>query len=329
MKKLLLIIVLIDCLSSCKKDETDSFVPNLNMSINDTAWVNKPLSNGFTDSLNHFINDLPIYTDSFNVVTGRNIPFNNDSLELDFPPYACFTPGDNDRPLNYGNIVVQMIALIKKGDYVKSLISTTSRTSILQSAGSFLVNLSGSGQPTGINRGVSYTIRWLQPNNIQGMTFFEGASSSYPDSAFTFLSSGFGQAFWWDSTSSGVSKQGYAISTPVTSDWLNCSSYLDTSLHTTRLNILLPPNFTNNNTLVFAIGNKSNTVVKLVPEFSTRTFYCLNVPLNMSMTLISISLIDNQFYLGTNSTTISNANGIVINPSKSSAAAIIGYLNNL
>ena len=160
------------------------------------------------------------------------------------------------------------------------------------------------------------------------MKFYEGTYLTNLDSLFTWKQTTNGYITTWDSTSQGSANKAFQIYTR-SANWISCSNLLDTSSGTTRLNVTLPLNFTNKNSFVFAVFNNNNTAIRLATDFSTRSFYSLHVPLNSSITLLSISFIDNQFYFGTRSVTVTNANRFSVTPAKSSISNIISVLDNL
>jgi hypothetical protein len=77
---------------------------------------------------------------------------------------------------------------------------------------------------------------------------------------------------------------GYTIqSTP--SQWFSAGAPMDTSLGTTNLNVVLPLNFTNKNTLVFALCNNFRSALKLTPSAGEKIgFYAQHIPTNANIT---------------------------------------------
>jgi len=327
MKKVLFIVFITVLLNSCKKEFSDSFTPYPTMGINDTVWTNKPLTNGFIDSISYAINNTAWFVDSFNTVLEKKFKV-NDSLEIYFPPHSysfANTPG----PIQDGIVKVEFLALQKKGDYIKALTPTSSKNYLLETTGSYFVRLSRNGQEVVMAANAAFNIRWRDDNPRTNVKFFEGSLIPNIDSLFTWLPAPTdGYISIWDSTSLGVNKKGYQLTSKST-NWLSSSNFIDTSYGTTRLNVTLPLNSTNKNTLVFAVFNDKKTVVRLTTDFATRSFYCMNVPVNSNITLLSISLIDNEFYLGTRSVIVKNADRFSLSPAKSSVGDIISVLDNL
>jgi len=328
MKKILFIIFITVLLNSCKKEFSDSFTPYTSMGINDTVWTNKPLTGSFIDSVSASLNNSIWFIDSFNIASEKKYKL-NDSLELSFPAHYYVFPNTNSPGLiPDGNIKVEFLTLQKKGDYIKALIPVSSNNYLLEPTGSFFVRLSRNGQKVVMAPNYGFNIKWRDDYPKTNMKFFEGFSTPNRDSLFTWLPAAMdGYISVWDSTSSGVNKKGYQMTSKNT-DWISSCYFLDTT-KTTRLNVTLPLNFTNKNSFVFAVVNDKKTVVRLTTDFSTRSFYCLNVPVNTSVTLLSISLIDNTYYLGTRTVTVNNADRFTLTPAKSTPINIISVLDNL
>jgi hypothetical protein len=328
MKKLSFILLITVLLGSCKKEFSDNFVPYPNLGLNDTIWNNKPLTGGFIDSISNAINKNNGWlVDSFNLASEKKFKY-YDNLEILFPAHSYSIANNNSIPIQDGMIKFELLPLLKKGDYIKYLIPTTSKNYLLESPGSFLIKLSWRGQDVDMLQNTAFNIRWRDDNPKTNMKFFEGFPIPNRDSLFTWLPQLIdGYVTTWDSTSFGVSKKGYQITSKST-DWISSSNFLDTT-QTTRLNVTLPLNYTNKNSFVFAVYNNKNTVVRLTTDFATRSFYCLKVPVNSSITLISISLIDNEFYWGTRSVNVTNADRLTVSPIKTSVANIINALDNL
>ena len=98
----------------------------------------------------------------------------------------------------------------------------------------------------------------------------------------------------------------------------------------TKLSVYLPVNFTNKNTLIYAVKNGSNNVARVNADYSSRTFSLSNIPYNQNLTLITISKIDHKYYLGVVNTNFSSHQNILnIVPQQVTIANIIDYLNSL
>ena len=332
MKKLLIGYIITVCLLSCGKEVKDEFHPYTNLAINDTTWSKNSISKGFTDSMSKafpFIN----YTATFPCSSDKTINLVDTSLTIAFTPYACIDPGTGN-VISNGNITVQLVWLRNKGDFIKFLIPTTSTKYLLQSAGTFNVQVSQNNMPLAIASTSNYTLKWLDKTPFSYPKFLSMNSLTNTDSLFSWDTNKYGSTLNWDSTGIAVNpanatKKGYLLSTKVTG-WISSGQFLDTlSTARTRTNILLSPNFTNKNTLVFVVFKNLRTVVRLAPDFTNRCFYTNNVPVGASVSIVTISYIDNNFYLGVKDAVINSANAVNVTPQKSTAPDILSILDNL
>jgi len=332
MKKIIFLFTIVILFFACAKEtSTNTFITYPNNAMNDTAWNTKPVSVGFTDSVSKAINNTIFFSDSFNVATGKTIQF-SDSLSISFPAYACTNPNENVA-ITTGTIRVDLLVLRKKGDFVKYLIPTTSNNNLLESSGSFFLRLSRNGQEVSLLPNASYKLRWNDVNPKSDMKFFIGIPLQNPDSLFTWLSSSLGTVSIWDSTGlsslGGLSKKGYDINSN-SIHWMNSERFIDTlTTNRTRLNVTVPLNYTNKNTMVFAVFNSQNSIVRLAADFSTRSFYALNIPVNSTINLLSISMIENTFYMASRTVTVLNADRFTLTPVKKEINDINALLDNL
>jgi hypothetical protein len=314
--------------TSCTKSLSSEFVPYTNVAFNDTSWSTKPLSNDFKDSVANFLTP-PLLTDSFNITSGKQINW-GDSIKLFIPPYACSNPTTN-AVINYGTIKVEVLALRSKGDFIKHLVSTTSGNYLLETGGSFFVRLLQNGQEVNLSPGTTYKLRTKDTLPKNDMKFFYGSTPFSSDSLFTWLP-GAGSnvngtvSIWKDSAT--LNKLGYEMVTNKL-HWVNCDYFIDSTLPKTRLNTILPFNFTNKNTIVFAVFKNKKIVVRLNADIGNKSFYALNIPINSDVTLVSLSMIDNKFYLGNSDITVTNANFNSLSPQQKTINDIIQFMDHL
>ena len=112
-------------------------------------------------------------------------------------------------------------------------------------------------------------------------------------------------------------------------NWINCLKPVDSTLSKSNINITLPPNFTNNNTVVFAVIKQRKIVVQLNGDFISRSFYAPNIPMGSEIQLISLSLIGNQYFLGFREAITTQDFITIVNPAAKSKAEISQFLNGL
>ena len=89
--------------------------------------------------------------------------------------------------------------------------------------------------------------------------------------------------------------------------WINCDYFSDTTLQRTRPAIIAPANFTNANTVVYIVFKTTNTVLQCNADAVNKYFYTPNVPAGREVIIVSVSQINNEFYLSsTNAVTSLN-----------------------
>ena len=330
MKSVITILFLVVLATACQHEVSDEFHPYSSFGLNDTTWTRNSLASDFLDSISKPIKTLPIYTDSFLVSSDRKIKL-NDSLDIAFPPYACADA--NGTLITDGKINLTLLFLQKKGDYIRHLISTYNNKYPLESSGSFYIKLTKNGQDVSLsNSGGYFDLTWKDNAPATTMKFFTGTVTANTDSLINWALNTTGAIKTYDSSlivGSGNSKKGYDMKVYKQLGWFSSANLLDTTVTRTRLNVTLPLNYTNKNTMVFAVYKNKKTVIRLTADYASRSFFTQNIALNTSISLVSISLIDNVFYLGTKDVTVINANNFSVTPTVKSIADISIFLDNL
>jgi hypothetical protein len=318
--------------SSCKKEFSEQFYPYENNLTNDTAWKNNINNNApVLQITNDLSNGGIVYVDSFNASTGAPIAF-SDSLKMIFPAHICTL---NSGSTLTGYVKVELTQLRKKGDFIRYSKPTTSSDKLLQSGGSFNVRLSQNGSSVYLTSNGAYQLIFNHPTPTTEMKFFYEEKLIYNNESVA----------TWVQTDSLNNLGGYvtlaqSISPQLTYNsgynvvskkinWINCDFFNDTTQPYTKANIALPPNFTNNNTQVFAVFKNKNIVAKFYANIAARLFYFSKIPVNSEVTFITISKLGSDYYLGTKSATIQNSNIISLNPELKSLSYINTYIENL
>lgn len=328
MKNILLVLFCFACLTACKKEYSEQFVPYTNNALNDTAWKPKVAS---TDPVNELIPALetPPMVDSFDMSTGGVISF-QDHLQLTFPANIC--TGGTGATLT-GKAKIEVTYLRKKGDFIRFGKPTTSYNYLLQTGGSFNVTITQSGYPVLLAPGAYYKIKYRNAAPSNDMKYFyETAMVGTSDTTKTWTlgSANIGSVNTWqqfDSATQSIIK-GYELTSSRLS-WVNCDFFNDSIQPHTRVNISLPLNFTNVNTSVYLVFKSKNIIAALKSDVPTKTFYCLRIPIGSEVTLVSISKVGNDYYLGHKDITAINTNLNSLIPEQKPLTAISSYLDGL
>ncbi len=297
MKKLFYISLASVLMISCAKENSDVFVPYANNPLNDTVWTAEPLATASVNQLGELFSVAP-KLDSFEVVPGATIKSTHD-LEVTFPPASCNAP--NGTPVT-GRVKVEIIYLRTKGDMIRAARPTTSFNRLLESGGAVYIKVTKDGQEVvpAPNKTIIIKLRDANPNSLMKVFYGEQSSTSTPGNNFGFTwvpapDSARVVPFQRQDTSGSIIR-GYDLFSK-RFRWVNCDYFIDSTLPKTRINTLLPVNFTNSNSSVYAVFKEQKIVVRLNSEVSSRTFFTINMPLNKNITLIALSKIGDDLFL--------------------------------
>lgn len=329
--QIILAIVLFVSFTACKKDVSDNFVIYSNNAMNDTIWARNLSTNAAIYSIFDSTAPQPM-VDSFNIATGDTLRFAQ-NIEIIFPANALVTPNGGTL---IGKIKVEVQSLLSKGDMIKAMKGSTNYAALFESAGSFCIKASKNGQELSLLPSASIKIRYLDPedNPKSSLYVFAGKESyqmpgwSY-DMDFTWLKTADGSSInIWYKYGSGPNK-GYEIISK-NLRWIAAGKHIDSTVSKANLFAILPPNYTNKNTVAFASFDDTKTVVQLNADYNSRSFTAKNIPLQKKVTIITITKIGNTFYLGKRNVDYFGNTGIYsILPEKKSLKNIIDFIEGL
>ncbi|TDH28067.1 hypothetical protein EXU57_06280 [Segetibacter sp. 3557_3] len=326
----LLCLVLITMAYSCAKETSDSFYPYGSNPLNDTVWVAEPGAAAAVHKLEKSL-DQAANNGSVNAVAGGMISFPRD-LEMIFPPSAFAYPNGT---LATGAVNLEVIYLKTKGDMVRFARPTTSFHRLLESGGAVHIKASKEGQELGLAAGKSIMIRFREPNTNPLMRVFYGeqnAGSTPPgtNSGFTWVPAADSSrvATFQRQDSMGGVFRGYEMISARFA-WVNCDYFVDTSKPRTRVNAILPPNFTNTNTSVYAILRDQRIVVRLDADYLSRTFFAPALPIGSNVSLVALGIIGDQLYYGAKQLNVSADALLRLEPEKKTKSEINTFLDQL
>ncbi len=223
-----------------------------------------------------------------------------------------------------------------KGDFIKAYRPNSSYGYPLETAGGFFIRVSKFNDELSLLPGTSIKIKYSDMvDPVTNMQVFYGKESvPFPvgalDSAHTWVrgqNTSYVKTFY--KQTGNTYTKGYELEAEKLR-WISTHRYLDTTVAKTNIYAILPPNHTNKNTQVFAVFDKSRTVLALKSDLSTRSFTTGNIPLKSKITLVSISKIGPDLFLGIK---VINDVGTIVNysvtPEKKSLGQILDYLNSL
>ncbi len=311
MKRIILISLIILSLVACSKN-TDKFTPYSENELNDVNWSNTGVAEAKAAQIVGLLSKAN-FTANFNVNNGAELDVNN-NIQLIMPVGSYLLNGNN---YTNGNIKVSLKQILSKGDFIRNLMSTNSSDALQEAKGAFLLKLTDdNGNNLSLKQNAAFNLRLFDSVLSQNYQFYYGLASSYSE----------GNVHWnvADSIATGSLQtsqffyQGtYKNALEVTSknlNWINIAQPLSFTNYTSA-SVVMPQNFTNKTTFVFAVFNDKNVVITFSPDYNTKTFIAKKIPVGANMKLISISLIDNQFYLGSQDINITNSNQYSLKPS--------------
>lgn len=339
MKLKLLILICLPALlfTACKKELSDNFITYSNHPLNDTAWVKQFSATGSINDFFDLVLPNKLLIDSFNASNGGTVNF-GDSISLTFPPNALLTQGGAGLPSDMVKLFV--LPLRTKGDFVKFFKPTTTADgSLLETGGGLFVRAFSGDNEVILAPGVRVKIRFTDVDGPkQNMQAFYG-KESIPyllkgiDTAFNwFRDSDINYLPLWTKPSNNPPNSyyyGYELNA-MSLRWMSAERYSDSSLPKVKVTAILPPNFTNKNTAVFAVFANQKTVVNLNGDYPSRSFFANKIPLKTAIQLISVSKIGGDFYIGiTNISSVEAVTSYKILPEKESLQDLIEHLNSL
>jgi hypothetical protein len=332
------IVFVIGCLSSlfftaCQKELSDNFTTYAGNPLNDTIWVrNVPGSASV-----HGLADLlfpAIIIDSIEVTRDTTLKY-GDSLEITITGGSCIGPGG---PVT-GKVRLELLRLKSKGDFIKAFRPTmTSNGSLLETTNAFFLRIVKEGKECSLAQGTSVKIRFSDSEDPKtNMQVFNGQEANpVPlngiDTAFGWQrdqDTSWLKTFQKTSQGTGSAIKGYEL-VAKSLRWVAAERFVDSTRPKAKITAILPPNFTDKNTAVFAVFAEQKTVVHMRADFASRSFAASKIPLGSKIKIVSVSRIGDDLYLGTKDINdVGTTVAYSIKPEKKSLKDIVAFLNGL
>lgn len=306
---------------SCKKS-TDEFVPYENSDFNDIEWSNEGMSSTRFKAITTALK-LTTLEQNFEaqLTTTKDL---STTTSIKIPANACLL----NNSVYTGMITAKLDEIKTKGDFIRNLLSNCNEHKIQESVAAFNLNLlSSQNQNLAINQnskidlsfndgsfpGVGYNYHFINQNNSWELA--NSSTMGIMQIANTIIN--------------GNQVLSYQINTNTTG-FMNISRDLNFGGYG-KNTIITPINFTNKNTVVFAVLKNYNTVIQLKPNVVSKTFEGNNLPLNEQVTFVALSYLDGKFYLGYKEEIVKNNIQVNIRTSLTniSIVSLNNYLNSL
>lgn len=323
-----LILLVLFLGSSCTKENPEVFVPY----PNDTVWHMQPVS--FIHPLDTlFITADDSKTLTYNIDTSRDDTLHFDNhIDVYCPNGFCTTAngGAVSGPVN-----VSITYLANKGDFIRYAKPTYSNEDgLLVNSAVFRLNLSQNNQRLTIANGKYVNVKF----RITEPVFYPGMRPLISDTTIANIGN-FNWSLAVDNDRLGPYEQpdypqgvinGYNLKC-IKPGWTGCGRKADNSTSATRLVVVLPVNFTNSNSSVYAVLKDQRSVIRLMPEITSRTFASNKIPAGSQLKLVVLSKTANSLHADTLSLT-APATGwqvVKLKPSRTTRDQIIDLLTAL
>ena len=337
MQRLLVIILFATLFSACQKELSEEFSINRTNPLNDTTWTNTTVSPELTQMLTNLSSELPEpLIDSFDADRDGGIVF-GDSLKLEYEiNNGGFCIAGQTGTINNrirGKVKIALTILKYKDEIMKAGFTTAGTTmQVLETDMLAGIRVWQKNTELDLFGGAKIAIRIKHKAPKNDRMLFQALS----------MKSGRDSARIWKDISNYNNKirrgdsvyvaGGYNKFYELESQyigWLGSCNWVDTS-NTTRLNTKLPLNFTNKNTVVYAISTSNNIVLQLRDEASIQSFFYPALPKNIPFKLVSLSVIGNETYMGvTESRLITSSEPVKIEPARKSWQQVKEFLQQL
>lgn len=334
MKKNLFIsaVAMLFFFTACKKEFSDNFTIYSGDPRNDTVWVaNTPGNAPIHQLAKLFLPDLII--DTFDCALGDTITF-KDYISIRIPARS-FTESIGTTAT--GKVRLEFFRIKKKGDFIKFFKPTTAAGYLLESGGGFFIRVVKNGQELQLAPNATITVRFADTEEPKNNMQVFHARETLP-----FITNGIDTMhtwtrhtdtswikIWQGQDSLGNLLKGYELITTQLR-WTAANRYIDSTLPHTNIFAYLPLNFTNKNTVVYAVFENQKIVVNLTAEYRSRSFTTMRIPKGAKIRILSFSRLGTDLYLGTRLVNdVGTSNVYKIEPQKKSITDILAYINNL
>ena len=325
--KVYILILLSGCimLHACQKN-IDIFVPDPGQPNGpDTSWHSTVTASMPVTSLkNNLLQD--VYTDTITVDASTTNITTPAGVRLTFPPHCCVNASGQ---LVTGKVDVEVQLVKKKGDMIRQNRPSTYNDSLLTTAGEIFIRLQKEGQALQLAPNARISIRYVDLPVNPLVKFFIGDESN--TDRFNWLPTPTPSA---DTIIIGT--QAYEILTRRLR-WINIGALYDAGNSMAKVAVAadMETHFTNANTIAFTVFKDMYAVAGMHADVSSRKFISSKLPVGKEITVVVISKMENDYYLGHTAAVTQTPSAtpltqhVQVAPVKKSLAEILSYLSSL
>ena len=314
--RLIKILSVLLVFGSCKKEGKDVFTSSVDTT--DTVWVDNSPTNTKTD-FQHLLDTLstPAEIQQVSDIKSKQSISFADDVVVEVPPN---TFKDESGRQAEGPAIVAFWYLNKRGEMIRNHFSNISNDEALKTAFAFKLSIIQNGKELVLS-GNKKTELFLGDDNAEsGFKLYKEVPASNRTN--------------WTTTSDGKisvdkhnSKKGYSVELEQLG-WLLAGQEFKSD-KTTSITASLPKLFTNANTKLYVLLNDRKGMLEMGQDKNQKSFFANNIPTNSSGVVVSISSINNSYYLGTQEVELKHKLHIKLNPNILSLAELDAYMNNL
>jgi len=314
----LLLLAASSIMMGCEKS-FEEYSPTIVTS--DTVWSTSGAANFLKVTQLHEELRTASLTDSFTLSVASTINF-IDNVKLDIPANAFVS--DNGTLVD-GKAKIEVIALRKKGDFIRFQKQTVSNGYLLESGAMVYVQVTKNGTALSLGNGKNISINFRDPAPTQLMSGFAGVEpAAYTTANFTWTKDS-SNVFVGVSQTTGI---GYNINTTKTK-WINCARFNDTGSVKSRIALSMPKEYTNGNTTAWIVYKNNRSVMQMEADVANRIWLKTKVPINRPIYCVTITKRGTDYYFGVQESTSFTNQNIEMRPEKKTLQEISTFLDAL
>ena len=314
--RLIKILSLLLVFWSCNKEDKDVFTSSVDTT--DTVWVDNSPTSTKTD-FQHLLDTLSTPAEIrqiSDIKSKQSISFADDVV-VDIP--ASSFKDESGRQAE-GPAIVAFWLLNNRGEMIRNHFSNISNDEALKTAFAFKLSIIQNGKELVLSGNKETEIFLGDDNAESGFKLYKEVPASNRTN--------------WTQTSDGRisvdrhnSKKGYSIELEQLG-WLLAGQEFKSD-KSTSITASLPKIFTNANTKLYVLLNDRKGMLEMGQDKNQKSFFANNIPTNSTGVVVSISSINNNYYLGTQEIELKHKLHIKINPSIISLAELNAFMDNL